>query len=188
MFKPSRLLFLSLLLMPNALRAAELSFIPLPDLPGEVGRTSAHALSFNGEVAVGESFGFPFRWTKDSGMVALGELPGNSNDVSADGTVVVGSRALMAFRWEQDFGFTSLGEGFGPTTYASNVSADGRFSAGPSDGRAVRWTADGHPEDLGVPTTLPVILSSDGSIAAGTRTDGRFSMPSVGPLLRVLFP
>lgn len=39
---------------------------------------------------------------------------------------------------------------------------------------AVRWTADGAVMDLGVPTTLEVFISADGSVASGTRTSPMF--------------
>jgi uncharacterized membrane protein len=189
-------LVLLLLLIASDLHAAEPSFTPLPDLPGgEIG-TSVTALSANGEVAVGASYSdlnplaqlpsrYPFRWTRDTGMVALGRFPGFANDVSDDGKVVVGRYsfaepqfAATAFRWSAETGFEHL-EHIASTglSIADSVSADGRFVAGTSsanslgESRAVRWGPDGRVMELGEGiVTLPVLISSNGSVVAGTTT------------------
>jgi uncharacterized membrane protein len=178
--------------------AAEPSFTPLPnppDLPGGAAGAFITALSANGEVAVGGIRGdlnpmappfsaYPLWWTRDTGMVALGEWPGVANDVSADGSVVVGRYSLVepmyaatAFRWSAGTGFTNL-EHIASTglSFADSVSPDGRFIGGLSSSsslgqsRAVRWTPDGQVMELGAATTLPVLVSGDGSVAAGTDT------------------
>jgi hypothetical protein len=192
MLKLTCLLFWVLLLTASGLRAAEPSFTPLPDLPGGDVRTSVIALSANGEVAVGMSwsdlnpladphFAYPFRWTQKDGMVALTDLPGIAWDVSADGTVIVGRYsfaepgvAATAFRWSAETGFTNLEHIINPgNSHAYSVSPDGRFIAGMSADQAVRW-ADGAVMDLRVRTTLEVFVSSDGSVASGTRTSPVF--------------
>ncbi|MEX2138808.1 MAG: PEP-CTERM sorting domain-containing protein [Pirellulales bacterium] len=192
MLKLSRLALPVLLFIASDLRSAEPSFTPLPDLPGGGVGTFVIALSANGEVAVGfsrsdlnpnfESAGYPFRWTADTGMVALSEFPGHANGVSADGSVVVGSTSVPgskvgAFRWTAGADIVLL-EGVNETgrDHAYSVSDDGRFVGGLSssgsliEARAVRWVDGGSPMELGVPTTLPVFVSADGSIAAGTDT------------------
>jgi uncharacterized membrane protein len=184
----ARFLCLILWCFSGIASAAEPSFTPLPDLPGGAVGTFVTALSANGEVAVGMSgsnlnpafphSAYPFRWTKDTGMVALGELPGAANGVSADGSVVVGRVSVPgkpnpsgAFRWTAGAGIVLL-QGLSETSpdFAYSVSDDGRTVAGRSDNRAVRWV-DGQVLDLGAGTnTLPVYISADGSVAAGTAT------------------
>jgi uncharacterized membrane protein len=82
--------FLCFLLVP-ATYAAEL--IPLGFLPGAE-NSGASDVSDDGTVVVGASDG-GFRWTAESGMVALEDLPSGrqprgANGVSVDGSVVVG--------------------------------------------------------------------------------------------------
>jgi uncharacterized membrane protein len=174
--------------------AAEPSFTPLPDLPGGQVGTFISGLSFDGEVVVGMSWSdlnplaqgsaYPFRWTRHDGMVALAPFPGNASDVSADGTVVVGRYGLVqpeftatAFRWSAATGIRNLEHlGNRGLSHAYSVSPDGRFVGGLSssgsltEGRAVRWVDGGSPMELGVQTTLPVFVSADGSVAAGSDT------------------
>ena len=82
---------LCFLLVP-ATHAAEL--IPLGILPGAEG-SGASDVSDDGTVVVGSSDG-GFRWTTESGMVALEDLPSGRHaaklptGVSVDGSVVVG--------------------------------------------------------------------------------------------------
>lgn len=178
-------------LLSSAAVAAEPSFTPLPDLPGGETNTSVTALSYDGRVAVGGSGSnlnpladplsvYPYRWARDTGIVALSEWPGFANDVSADGSVVVGRYSLanpprprVAFRWTEATGPVSLEDlTQSAGSFAYGVSANGMIVAGESAGQAVRWTADGQVMDLGAATTLPVWLSSDGSIASGTRATG----------------
>ncbi|MEX2138811.1 MAG: hypothetical protein WD894_06085 [Pirellulales bacterium] len=191
----TRLTFTILWLFSGIAVAAEPSFTPLPDLPGGAVGTFVTALSANGEVAVGFSSGatdlgdplnYPFRWTRDGGMVALSQLQGSSSGVSADGSVVVGRVSVPgkpnpsgAFRWTAGTGIVTL-EGVTKTgsDAAYSVSDDGRFVAGTSssgplsESRAVRWVDGGSPMELGAETTLAVFVSADGTVAAGTRTDG----------------
>lgn len=87
-----------------------------------------------------------FRWTQESGMVGIGDLPGGAfsstaMDISQDGRVIVGTslsdNGTEAFRWTQQEGMVSIGDF---TPYA--VSADGsqivglRLGTGP-----VLWDA-----------------------------------------------
>jgi uncharacterized membrane protein len=184
-----RFFCLVLWLLSGVSLAAEPSFTPLPDLPGGAVGTFVTALSANGEVAVGFSASdfhpafqnaalYPFRWARDTGMVALSEWPGLANDVSADGSVVVGRYSLVnpprpevAFRWAAETDIVNLPDlnELG-TSHAYSVSSDGTTVAGKSGGQAVLWVDGGSPLDLGVATTLTVFISSDGSVAAGTDT------------------
>jgi uncharacterized membrane protein len=174
MLKLQWLLLAALLLAANVLHAVEPAFIPLPDLNG---RTTVHALSANGEVAVGQTGRGAFRWSSATGMEALGENAGIATDVSADGSVVVGNGASInglprALRWTADSGIMTL-EDVGPfsQTYATGVSSDGEITVGGHHHGATRWTADGRM--IGVPIgetygSSAVALSHDGSIVAGT--------------------
>jgi uncharacterized membrane protein len=109
-------------------------------------------------------------------MMALGAFPGLANDVSSDGSVIVGRYSLVepsssatAFRWTAETGFVNLPHLTGlRDSHADRVSDDGTFITGRSADRAVRWMGDGPPIDLGVGTTLPVLISADGSVASGT--------------------
>ena len=137
----------------------------------------ADAVSANGEVVVGTMGPIgalqAFRWTRERGAVALGDLPGGPLDsrgygVSADGQVVVGMGTVRegteAFRWTAEDGMESLGEIPGGLygARATAVSADGSVIAGGSfsDRSAVnpfgsprteafRWTRAGGMERLG---------------------------------------
>ena len=119
---------------------------------GGLFNSSASGVSADGSVIVGkgasdESPSVAFRWTLQTGMIALGalgaDLPGQmtfsrANAVSADGLVVVGWSTSVeggqAFRWTQDEGMEGLGDlpggAFGSEAYA--VSADGSVVVGAS--------------------------------------------------------
>ena len=117
-------------------------------LPGYTG-SQAFAVSADGSVAVGDSYGTgsnetrAFRWTASGGMVSLGFIPGGTvttaGGVSGDGSVVVGVEGLSggqeAVIWDAAHGLRSLQEvltndyGLNLTGWtlegASGVSADG---------------------------------------------------------------
>jgi probable HAF family extracellular repeat protein len=98
-------------------------------------------------VVVGDSAGHAFRWTQSSGMVSLGNLPGQSysyaRDVSADGSIIVGSSGsstYQAYRWTQTGGMIGLGYLPGASeSYAYGMSADGSVIVGESGGKAFIW-------------------------------------------------
>ena len=108
-------------------------FIPLG---GFDGRSVAHAISGDGSVVVGESANQAFRWTRETGMIPLGGLPGGTregtaNAVSYDGSVIGGDLPGRAFRWTESGGMALI-EGTSSLTpiSANAVSADGRTVAG----------------------------------------------------------
>jgi probable HAF family extracellular repeat protein len=129
--------------------------VPLGLLPGG-DSASAQGVSGDGSVIVGlgKSYNTPeydefeaFKWTADTGMVGLGDLPGGSfdsvaRDVTADGATIVGN---------------------GTTVYVNDID------------RAVRWAESGAIEDLGaLPGVHPSVahsygnaVSPDGSVIAG---------------------
>jgi uncharacterized membrane protein len=117
-------------------------------------------VSADGSVVVGwgrsQSGGFrldleAFRWTSDSGMVRLGDLPGGlfesfAFDASGDGSIVVGygtsDTDTEAFLWTSDGGMKRLwdvllsqgidraADGWTNLTAASGISADGNTIVG----------------------------------------------------------
>jgi probable HAF family extracellular repeat protein len=153
--------------------------VGLGDLPDPPFGSQALGVSADGSVITGSGnyFFFPgetwlndlgeaFRWTEETGMVSLGDIPGqtihsNAYDISADGSVVVGYAGFPlgeAFRWTASTGIVGLGgllfnydypiKG-GIYSVASAVSADGAtvvghaasFDEGGGQGwEAFRWT------------------------------------------------
>ncbi len=106
--------------------------------------------SANGLVAVGNSesnvnnvnFNEPFKWTKETGMVGLGDVSGRANATSFDGTTIVGwydsTQGKEAFRWTQESGITGLGDlpggAFKSTAY--DISDDGTMIVGEATGQS----------------------------------------------------
>lgn len=158
----------------------------------------ATAVNANGSVIVGHSRvadrnSFPdraFRWTRETGMVALpllnGGLRSDAQGVNADGSVVVGTAQdgrdmrYRAVRWTQETGIASLGAiNGGDFSQAYAVNAEGNVVVGYSRdgqlttpyGRAFRWTPSTGMVSLG---TLPgdresyaFAVNADGSVVAG---------------------
>ena len=166
---------------------------------GGGGATSASA---DGSVIVGFAGQFyqmppPWRWTTQTGMVALAPMPagfftGQANDVSADGTVVVGTMSgatlpsgvgfFEPFRWTAANGIVPLGNLGGPQTTGAAVSADGAVVVGFTNFgnfhvEAFRWTAQTGMVGLGtVPgfsNSVAYDTSADGTVVVGT-TDAFF--------------
>lgn len=120
----------------------------LDRFPGKGHRGSARAVSADGSVIVGtihheSDRREAFRWTEKTGIVPMGELPGDTDSiaraVSADGSVVVGcsySIGCQAFRWTQETGMVSLGTlpGGSRNSRALGVSADGSLIVGQAHG------------------------------------------------------
>jgi len=170
-------------------------------LPGATTlRSNARAASSDGSVIVGwsksantveDSATEAYRWAPDTGMVALGDLPGAAYDsdawgVSDDGEVVAGvSRCdyygRQAFHWTAETGMVGLGNLSGDPYFseARAVSADGAVVVGYSDYSwdcpwlAFQWTAaDGMTSlgDLPGGSCLSIArgVSGDGSAVVGT--------------------
>jgi len=169
--------FLCFLLVP-ATHAAEL--IPLGFLPGSE-NSGASDVSDDGTVVVGSSDG-GFRWTAESGMVALEDLPSGrhprgASGVSADGSVVVGDAQIdlgriESYRWTLAGGMEGLGEE--KDNAANGVSADGNVVVGrgsvQSSNQAYRWTQAGGRVGLGdcCDCCSPAEgVSADGSVVVG---------------------
>jgi probable HAF family extracellular repeat protein len=158
----------------------------------------ARGVSADGSVVVGSSSSGvndyeyeAFRWTQETGMVGLSNLPsGNfssATGVSADGSVVVGSNGDAAFRWTQSSGMVGLG---GSNSSANDVSADGSVvvgffgysyipGGGHSQKESFRWTQSGGMVSLGslpgsfmsfssasaVSADSSIVVGSDGGVA-----------------------
>ncbi|HXH59955.1 MAG TPA: hypothetical protein VNI20_01210 [Fimbriimonadaceae bacterium] len=144
--------------------------------------SEASAISANGEVAAGWDEDAAFRWSRETGMVGLGYLPGGRSfaralAVNSDGTVVVGfsysEEGKEAFLWTEARGMEGLGDlpggdegrppdyGTGFRSEARGVSASGSLVVGEaysaSGFEAFRWTR------------------SEGMIGLGTLRGGRDS-------------
>jgi probable HAF family extracellular repeat protein len=115
--------------------AAESFFMGLGDFPGGAFDSRAYGVSADGAVVAGTGTGASgneaFRWTRETGMLSLGEAT-SASDVSADGSVVVGQVGSQAFRWTHETGIVGLGDfPRGPFySLANAVSADGSIVVG----------------------------------------------------------
>lgn len=143
----------------------------------------AKAVSADGSTVVGWSYAaggkLPFRWTRDTGIVAL--APGNvlapteAVGVSADGAVVVGFGTQFGtggFLWTQGDGVAYLrGVPRGTTSgFATDVAADGSVVVGnyfdPSL-QAFRWSVADGLLGLGESTSTATGVSADGNTIVG---------------------
>jgi probable HAF family extracellular repeat protein len=127
-------------------------------LPGGMSST-ALGVSGDGEVVVGQSNSKAFRWTFSTGMVDLGELPGNGSGtyahaVSANGEVVVGNtNGDTTFRWTAATGMVRLGSVPGSdVSFPYAVSGNGSIVVGDYVGggtfRAAIWDSIHGARDL----------------------------------------
>ena len=134
-----------------------------------------------------------FRWTRATGPVQLGHLPGHTyaeaRDVSDDGRVVVGSSATHApgglyeaFRWTEDGGMVGLGDLPGGIDFSSatTVSADGStvggFGTGDSGPEYFLWTASSGMR------RLSDVFRDAGVKFPGWQITAPFNQFSLGPL------
>ncbi|MBA3483694.1 MAG: PEP-CTERM sorting domain-containing protein [Pirellulales bacterium] len=148
-------------IVPQAVRwTSDGGAVGLGVLPDGGVDSAAFGVSADGSVVVGwgrsQSGGFrlnleAFRWTSDSGMIGLGDLPGGlfesfAYDVSGDGSIVVGygssASGTEAFLWTSDGGMKRLWEvllaqgidpaadGWTNLTNAEGISADGNTIVG----------------------------------------------------------
>lgn len=155
------------------------------------GQSQALGISGDGTIVVGESSSVSgvqaFRWTKDTGMVGLGDLPGGSyrslaRGISLDGSTIVGDSisgsGVEAFKWTQSGGMVGLGDLSGGffLSRARAVSADGQVIVGSSvsgsGAEAFRWTEDAGMVGLGdlpggIFNSEATDVSSDGSVIIG---------------------
>ena len=169
-------------------RSEAARFINLGDLGGQVGSSStARDISADGSVVVGSVGPLgaqqAFRWTEQTGMAGLGQLPGNSDSgaaaVSADGNLVVGGAGSNSFIWTKGAGLASL-----PSlpnyrvNIAQDVSSDGNVIVGHAYANAfssIRWIKNGN--SFGQWQPIGVSASNvNGSISHATSADGSVSV------------
>jgi probable HAF family extracellular repeat protein len=178
----------------------ESNVFDLGELATHSGGSSAYGISADGSTIVGSSgccySSEAFRWTRSTGMIGLGDLPGGgffsqARAISADGSTIVGSgdygdpllNEYEAFRWTESSGIESLGDlpGGPRTSAALGVSADGSVIVGASwsnlGNEAFRWTQADGMVGLG---HLPggshsgaEAVSGDGSRVVGNATSPR---------------
>lgn len=162
----------------------------------------ARAVSADGSIIIGNSNSNIFRWTAETGMVALTSRAADENyysrAMSADGNVIVGEyyydpdegdSSWSSFRWTEDEGIQHLDVPDGYSyLYAEDISADGTTIIGAMDNdnwsQAFRWTEANQTEGLGwlnaeteeVRYSSAYDLSADGSIIVGSsRNDMGYS-------------
>lgn len=178
-------------------------------------RTYGNRMTADGSVVVGESMLFiyqsdtdfvqhsePFRWTKATGSVGLGTLPGvdpnaatalptEVDDMSADGSVLVGLTASangsrVVFLWTQASGMVALPVPSGADIATIGaLSADGAVVVGslhtPDGERAFRWAAQSGMVVLGAlpgdTTSQASWLSADGSVVTGESSSATAAQP-----------
>lgn len=170
---------------------------------GSSGRSRGTAVSADGSVIAGYCQSNPspgttveraFRWTAQTGMVELPDLPGGSlrfqaNGMSGDGSVIAGwsagDQTGPAVRWTAQTGTVPLGHPPGlpsNSSHAYAVSADGStivgdvWHSGGATLEAFRWTEQtcmvvlglaGFP---GMQTSTATAVSADGSVIVGYAT------------------
>ena len=129
----------------------ETGLVGLGDLPGGEFRSSAHGVSDDGLIIVGQGASVEgreaFRWTQETGMVGLSDLPGGKFEsvaqaVTPDGSIIVGDSqsplGKEAFKWELNDPITGSGTmiGLGMLPGGSNrsvawaMSGDGEVIVG----------------------------------------------------------
>lgn len=158
--------------------SAQVSFTPIPALPGQVS-TVALALSDDGQKVTGGSYNtyggdeIAFAWTASGGTVSLG-IPGGASvsegtGISADGgTIVGGAGGGLGFIWTSSGGITPF-SGTSPRA----TSSDGAMVAGQTSALAFLWTSAAGFTSLGnlpgTTTTRSIAhgISGDGSILVG---------------------
>ena len=174
--------------------SAQPSFETIGYLPGTFQISHAFDVSADGSAVVGYSTrngsSDAFRWTSQSGMVALPTLPGSGNytatKVSSNGRYAIGSFATSSstpgdFVWSEVDGMVAIGSlpgGRDDSTLATvgnngmvlGSSSIGFTSTGASLNRAVRWTASGGLEALPLPDAGDIEFQS---VAISTIDDGR---------------
>lgn len=162
-------------------------FVRLGTLTDEHSSSTAVRVSADGMTVVGYSGPSTeaFRWTRDTGMVGLGNVGyahSLASAVSADGSTVVGYRGSPgsneAFRWTSAGGMVGLGDlpGGGLQSIASDVSADGStvvgYSWGASGNQAFLWTSGGGMVGLDPPAFTTGARGATGISAAGATIVG----------------
>ena len=161
-------------LVPQCATAAE--FIGLGHLPGHDSSSGVVAISADGSVVVGNSYGQGtevFRWTRAGGMVGLG-AEGSASDASGDGSVIVGGTPYPGFRWTSAGGMGPLPSSTLGQVLPSKLNHDGSVIVGRLNGvetarwtQATGWVGLGGISSTGGPYDFPHAVSDDGSVIVG---------------------
>jgi probable HAF family extracellular repeat protein len=179
-------------------------------------RSWANGVSADGSTVVGWSSITPnssllmaFKWTQDTGMIALGSLGGpwsEAKAVSANGAVIVGGAYTFAqfqhaFRWSESKQMVDLGTlPGGMESVALGVSDDGHVIVGMADdesgvAHAFRWTQESGMQTIeewitdnnGANKITDVnflgasAVSNDGKIVVGQLGNGQAFLSRVEP-------
>ena len=178
-------------LVCNIAFAQNAMFQALGDLSGGDFNSSAQCVSADGSIVAGkattDSGKMAFVWSRETGMVALGNFPDFSlkqslvTDISADGSVIVGwgnissqlfdDAGQRGFVWTAENGMQWIGRPDSAGT-AQGVSADGGVVVGEMGGQAYRWTQTDGIQMLGILDgcnySSATAVSDDGEIITGS--------------------
>ena len=141
--------------------------IKLSALPGAT-ETIASGVSSDGSVVVGVSGNYGFRWTKETGMVNLGNFA--AWDVSGDGNIIVGDYWLTngsttAMYWTASSGIVKFLEGYGNVpSNVNSISLNGKYIVGGYNGNGFFWSTDSGMKQINFEANS---VSNDGYIAVG---------------------
>lgn len=194
---------LGLLSLIPGMANAQVTMLPLGDLPGGLFSSTPFGLSGDGLHAVGISQNLPgfsgpeaFRWSQQDGMVALGRPTGGASTAYAASTTaefVVGSTdsatGISGVFWERNGNAHLIPDipGGNNVSVAGDVSDTGVVvgysqyatnSIGPLS-QAIRWTVDGGLQPLGFlsdtdTNSVAYAISADGSVIAGRSNSGNW--------------
>jgi uncharacterized membrane protein len=169
----------------------------IQDLLTGQNKTSASAVSANGETVVGNVGNTSYISSGSGGLLNLGVMPGGgySHPVGVDssGPIVFGNGDTWngetgeggdrAFRWTQADGMTNIDLPSGTEYFHATASSrNGLAMVGYGGGidlpfeEGFKWTADGGMEALGSlspgdVSTYPVAINFDGSVVVGNSTE-----------------
>lgn len=158
-----------------------------------IGSTRGGVASYTGSVIVTTTRSWQAsRWTNETGLIGIGDLPGGdvysiASGISNDGSVIIGQSksgsGFEAYRWTETTGMIGLGDLPGGTfdSRGFGVSNDGQFVVGQSTstyGReAFLWTESSGMIGLGSfeesLESSAYAITDDGSIVVGRCYSGR---------------
>jgi uncharacterized membrane protein len=178
--------------------AAPATFTGLGDLPHYDFESYATDVSADGSIVVGNSNG-PYRWTRESGMIALPAMLSEARAITADGSKIIGSGyrgvdldgpSEVITSWTEATGVVDLYVDYfwRYQFFASDVSADGQVVVGTNGSfdtpSAFQWFPTGllnlgSTLDWGVESYAPAV-SADGSVVV-VSTGGSAARPENQP-------
>ncbi|MCA9262190.1 MAG: hypothetical protein KDA60_00015 [Planctomycetales bacterium] len=174
-------------------------FIPLGQLPGQVGSSTAD-ISHDGQFVLGmtnlDGGSFVsgnagiFRWTRNQGMLQIGRTNSQFANMSADGSTLAWLSSPTGHVWTEETGLVGVSR---KTEFGAGISDDGDVVVGMNDSRTtmVRWTPKRGLEDLA--TLEPANrdhrfgISPDGSVVVGALNLDQGTWPVDRQMVRELF-